>query len=128
MKKQFVSKKVACFNPILSAAVIAGDTVYFSGMLAMDPISGELSQGTSAHETKVIIENLKLMLEEMGLDLNAVVMAQCFLSSMEQNSGFGEAYANYFGHLECPPARRTTLSDLYAGCKVEISFIAHIDN
>ena len=111
----------------LSTAVIAGDNVYFSGMLAVDPGTGDLRQGSAFEETNLIIDNLKTMLEEMGRGLDSVVMTQCFLSGMEHNDGFAEAYAACFGALPCPPARRTIVAaELWGGCKVEMSCIAYL--
>ena len=46
MPKKFISKKVAAFSGPMSTAVIAGDTVYFSGMLATDPLTGDLRLAT----------------------------------------------------------------------------------
>ncbi|MDR2945824.1 MAG: RidA family protein [Candidatus Adiutrix sp.] len=127
MPKRFVSKKIAASSSPLSTAVIAGNTAYFSGMLSMDPASGELRLGSAYEETDRIINNLKTMLAEMGRGLDSVVMTQCFLSSMEHNDGFGEAYAAHFGALPCPPARRTIVAvELWGGCKVEISCTVYL--
>lgn len=127
MPQKFISKKVAAFSGPMSTAVIAGDTVYFSGMLATDPLTGDLRLGTAAEETKLILENLKTMLGELGKDLSCVVMTQCFLSDMSDNAGFGPAYAEYFAGLDCPAARRTIVAvELWGGCKVEISCIAYL--
>ncbi len=127
MPKKFVSKKMAPSKSPLSTAVIAGDNAYFSGMLSVEPATGELCRGTAFEETDRIINNLKIMLAEMGRGLDSVVMMQCFLSGMEHNDGFAEAYAAHFGGLECPPARRTIVAvELWGGCKVEISCIAYL--
>ena len=127
MPKRFVSKKMAPSSSPLSTAVIAGDNVYFSGMLSVDPATGDLRKGTAFEETNIIIENLKTMLGEMGRGLDSVVMTQCFISGMEHNDGFAEAYAAHFGDLPCPPARRTIVAvEIWGGCKVEISCIAYL--
>lgn len=127
MPKRFVSQKITAFGGPMSTAVIAGDNIYFGGLLATDPVSGELRPDSAAGETSLIIENLKTMLEELGHGLDRVVMAQCFLAGMEHNEGFGQAYTRYFGGLPCPPARRTIVTpELWGGAKVEISCIVYI--
>lgn len=127
MPRKFVSQKVAAFSGPMSPAVIAGDTVYFSGMLSLDPVTGELRKGSAADETRQILENLQTMLGELGHGLDRMVMMQCFLTGMEHNDGFGQVYTEYFGSLPCPAARRTiVVPELWGGCKVEISGIAHI--
>ncbi|UQZ90248.1 reactive intermediate/imine deaminase [Deltaproteobacteria bacterium Smac51] len=127
MPKRFVSKKMAPSSSPLSTAVIAGDNVYFSGMLSVDPATGDLMPGTAFEETDRIINNLKTMLGEMGRGLESIVMMQCFISSMEHNDGFADAYAAHFASLDCPPARRTIVAvELWGGSKVEISCIAYL--
>lgn len=104
-------------------AVMYGDTLYVSGQIALDPKTGELVQDDIQTETKMVMENLKAVLAEAGMDFSNVIKSTIFLMDMGQFALVNEVYDNYFG--ENPPARETVqVAGLPKGVNVEISVIA----
>ena len=105
-----------------SRAVIAGNTLYTSGNIALDA-EGNLYQGDIKTETKIVMENLKLLLETAGLNFNNVVKTSIFLSDMNDFTSVNEVYASYFSGDY--PARETVqVARLPKDANVEISMIA----
>jgi 2-iminobutanoate/2-iminopropanoate deaminase len=104
-------------------AVQAGNMLFVSGQIALDPKDGTLFQGPVAGETEVVMENLKAILLEAGMDFSHVIKTSIFLMDMGQFSVVNEVYARYFtGNY---PARETVqVSGLPKGVQVEISVIA----
>lgn len=104
-------------------AVMYGDTLYVSGQIALDPKTGELVQDDIQTETKMVMENLKAVLAEAGMDFSNVIKSTIFLMDMGQFVQVNEVYGSYFG--ENPPARETVqVAGLPKSVNVEISVIA----
>lgn len=104
-------------------AVMYGDTLYVSGQIALDPKTGELVQDDIQAETKMVMENLKAVLAEAGMDFSNVIKSTIFLMDMGQFAQVNEVYGSYFG--ENPPARETVqVAGLPKAVNVEISVIA----
>ena len=76
-----------------------------SGQIPVDPSSGSLVHGTIEEETEVVINNLKIIVEEAGSGLKDVLKITCYLADMEDFSRFNEVYKKYF--QDFPPARST---------------------
>jgi 2-iminobutanoate/2-iminopropanoate deaminase len=106
-----------------SQAVEAGNLVFISGQIALKPGSGELANADLTEETHQVMQNLKAVLSEAGLDFNAVVKTTIFLSDMELFGQVNEIYGKYFdGDF---PARETVaVKGLPKNVNVEISMIA----
>lgn len=106
-----------------SQAVKAGNLLYISGQVAIDPVTGELDNSDVKTETKRVMENLHSILREAGMDFSQVVKTTIFLSDM---SLFGEVNAVYAGYLTGDfPARETVaVKGLPRNANVEISMIA----
>ena len=78
-----------------SQAVLAGDVLYISGCLGVDPESGELKEGVEG-QARAALDNLCVILEEAGYTLNNVVKTTVYLKSMGDFSEFNGIYASYF--------------------------------
>ena len=78
-----------------SQAVLAGDVLYISGCLGVDPVSGELKEGVEG-QARAALDNLCAILEEAGYTLNNVVKTTVYLKSMGDFSEFNDIYASYF--------------------------------
>jgi len=104
-------------------AVKAGNLLFASGQIALDPESGELVLDSLAAETHQVMKNLKSVLTEAGMDFGNVVKVTIFLSDMGLFSEVNEIYGSYFtGDY---PARETVaVKGLPKGVNVEISVIA----
>lgn len=109
-----------------SKIVKAGNTVYFSGTIALDN-DGNLIQDSLESETTQVMENIKNLLKDAGLDFSHVVKCSIFLSDMGHFSTVNEVYARYFtGDF---PARETVaVAGLPKNANVEISIIAYSGN
>jgi 2-iminobutanoate/2-iminopropanoate deaminase len=105
-------------------AVAAGNMLFISGQIALDPATGELLQGDIQAETKLVMENLKAILAEAGTDFSKVIKSSIFLMDMGQFVQVNEIYGSYFDN-DIAPARETVqVSGLPKGVNVEISMIA----
>ncbi len=106
-----------------SQAVLVGNTLYCSGQIAIDPKNGQMVQNNIKEETKMVLENIKALLNEAGMDFSNVVKSSIFISDMNQFSEINEVYGSYF--TEPYPARETVqVARLPKDANVEISIIA----
>ena len=105
-----------------SRAVMAGNTLYTSGNIALDS-DGNLYHGDIKTETRIVMNNLKLLLETAGLDFNDVVKTSIFLSDMNNFASVNEVYASYFS-TDFPARETVQVARLPKDANVEISMIA----
>lgn len=114
----FTEKAPAAIGPY-SQAVLAGNTLYVSGQIALDlaPL------GDIKAETQRIMENLGHILTEAGMDYTNVVKSSIFLKNMDDFGIVNEVYGSFYP--ENPPARETVqVAKLPKDVNVEISVIA----
>jgi len=104
-------------------AVLAGDTLYISGQICIDPNTGELKKRDIQDETHQAMQNLRTILVAAGMGFNHVVKTTIFITDMNQFSEINEVYGKYFeGDF---PARETVqVAALPKFVNVEISMIA----
>lgn len=106
-----------------SHAVLAGDLVYCSGQVPLDPATSELVTGDIAAQTNRIIDNLAAVLVAAGSGLARVVKTTVFLTDIGDFAAMNEVYAKRFG--EHRPARSTIgVAALPRGARIEIECIA----
>ncbi|MCB9245491.1 MAG: RidA family protein [Flavobacteriales bacterium] len=106
-----------------SQAVLAGNTLYCSGQIAIDPSTGQLVDGSVADETDQVMKNIGGVLRAAGMDYSNIVKCTIFMVDMEDYAIINERYARFF--TENPPAREAVaVSALPKGVNVEISVIA----
>lgn len=106
-----------------SQAVLAGNTLFASGQIAINPATGKLEMASIEIETEQVMQNIKAVLEEANMYFENIVKCSIFLSSMDSFSKVNEVYGKYFPLN--PPARETVeVSCLPKSVNVEISFIA----
>jgi 2-iminobutanoate/2-iminopropanoate deaminase len=106
-----------------SQAVQAGQFLFVSGQIALDPVSGELLAGTAAAQTTRVLHNLQAILEAAGSSLEHIVKTTVFLASMDDFAAMNEVYATFFENE--PPARTTIqVAALPKQAQVEIEAIA----
>lgn len=104
-------------------AVMAGDTLYCSGQIAIDPSNGELRISNLEEETHLVLANVKAVLNAAGLDFPNVVKSSIFLKNMDDFAAVNEIYGQYF-EID-PPARECVqVAKLPKDVNVEISVIA----
>jgi 2-iminobutanoate/2-iminopropanoate deaminase len=103
-------------------AVQFGNMLFISGQIALDPATGSLVQTDIKAETEQVMQNLKAILSEAGMDFGNVLKTSIFLMDMGQFAAVNEIYGSYFTAL--PPARETVqVAGLPKGVNVEISMI-----
>jgi 2-iminobutanoate/2-iminopropanoate deaminase len=105
-----------------SPGVRVGDFVFLSGMVSIDPATGERALGTVASETRQILLNMAHMLESAGSSLSKAVKINVLLYDMREFDDMNRVYREFFP--EDPPARTTCGVQLSGGLKVEIECIA----
>ncbi len=106
-----------------SQAVLAGNTLYISGQIAINRATGEMNTSDIESETKQVMRNLASILDEAGYDFTNVVKCSIFIKSMDDFGKINGVYGQYF--MENPPARETVeVSRLPKDVNVEISCIA----
>lgn len=107
-----------------SQAVKAGNHLYISGQIAIDPETNELLTGTIEDETSLVMSHLKSVLSAAGYNFSDVVKTTIFLSDMSLFPKVNEVYGQSF--IINPPARETVaVKGLPKGVNVEISIIAY---
>lgn len=108
-----------------SQAVRAGDLVFASGQIPIDPTTGEFVAGGVAEQTEQVLRNLTAVFEAAGVGMNQIVKTTVFLADMDDFTAMNEVYGRFFG-VE-PPARATVqAARLPRDARVEIEAIAVI--
>jgi 2-iminobutanoate/2-iminopropanoate deaminase len=104
-------------------AVQFGNILFVSGQIALDPKDGSLFVGDIAIETEKVMDNIKAILTEAGMDFSNIIKTSIFLMDMGKFATVNEVYARYF--TDNFPARETVqVAGLPKGVQVEISVIA----
>ncbi len=105
-----------------SQAVKYGDLLFVSGMLGMDPKTGEFAGQGIEKQAVQVLENLKAVIGAAGMSLQNVLKSTVFLQDMNDFAKFNEIYGRYFA--ESPPARETVqVARLPRDAAIEISVI-----
>ncbi|NHN32758.1 RidA family protein [Paenibacillus agricola] len=110
------------FSLPFSHAVRAGDFVYVSGQVGVDPVIGEISGPTIEEQTRQCLRNIEIILEAVGLTLDHVIKSNAYVSRKEDFPGYNQAYSEMFNQPY--PTRTTAPVDLGAYL-VEIDVIAY---
>jgi 2-iminobutanoate/2-iminopropanoate deaminase len=124
MKKRVIQTEKApkAIGPY-SQAIQAGNFLFLSGQLPLDPASGELVKGDIRGQARRVLENLKAVLESQKLGMEDVVKVTIFLKDMGNFSQVNEVYGTYFP--SSPPARSTVeVARLARDVDIEIEAVA----
>jgi 2-iminobutanoate/2-iminopropanoate deaminase len=107
-----------------SPAVRAGDFIYVAGQGPIDPATDQFSYGDIRHETRLVLENIRRILDACGASMSDVVKCSVFLIDGNDFAAMNEVYAEFFG--DAKPAR-TTVETRFANPKmrVEIDCVAY---
>ena len=104
-----------------SQAIAAGEFVYLSGQLGVDPATGNMENGVEAQAERAI-SNMKAILAEAGLDISRVIKTTVFLKDMGDFAAVNAIYAKYF--QQPYPARSCVqVAELPKGGLVEIEAV-----
>ena len=114
-------KAPAAIGPY-SQAVKVGNLLFISGQIPVDPATGTIAEGITAQAAQSLT-NIKNILAEAGLDMNAVVKTTVFLKNMDDFAAMNEVYAQFFA--EPYPARSAVqVAKLPKDVLVEIEAVA----
>ena len=106
-----------------SAALRAGNLLFVSGQVPLDPATGRMVDGDIAAQTRRVLENVRALLEAAGLSFAHVVRTTVFLADMNDFQAMNEVYASFFA--EPYPARSTVqAARLPRDARIEIDAIA----
>ncbi len=105
-------------------AVKAGDFLFVSGQIAINPETNKLVIGDIAIEARMVFENIAQILKKADLNFSHIVKSSIFLKDMSTFPIINEIYKSYF--QEPYPARETVeVSRLPKGVNIEVSVIAY---
>jgi len=117
-----MAKYPAAIGPY-SAYRVAGDLVFCSGQLPVDPDSGNFPSDDIKEQTRQSLKNVGAILEEAGLSYANVVKTTVFLADIKDFAPMNEVYAEFFS-APCPARSAIAVRDIPKGAKVEIEVIA----
>jgi 2-iminobutanoate/2-iminopropanoate deaminase len=108
-----------------SQAIRAGDFLFLSGQIPLDPGTGSLVDGGIIEQTHQVLKNLQAILTEAGASFEHVVKTTVYLSDLNDFAKMNETYGGYFP--DPPPARATIqAARLPRDVKVEIDLVAYV--
>ena len=125
MKKVVATTKAPGAIGPYSQAIIAGDNMYISGQLPINPATGELAEACIKAQTKQSLENIKAILESEGLSMKNVVKTTVLMQNIGDFTAMNEVYAEYFTE-DCPARAAYEVAKLPKGTLVEIEAIAYV--
>jgi 2-iminobutanoate/2-iminopropanoate deaminase len=115
------AKAIGPYSPALKA----GNMVFLSGSIPLDPVTGQLVEGGINEQTTRVMENIKALLEAAGADFRHVVRTTVFMIDLGEFAAMNDIYASYFAAPY--PARSTVqVVKLPKDVRVEIDVIAVI--
>lgn len=120
LKKVSTKKAPSAIGPY-SQGIIAGNTLYASGQIPIDPETGEINGSNIIEQTVQVMKNVGAILAEAGYTYTDVVKTTCFLSDMEDFASFNSIYEQYFTEKparSCVAVRQLPKSVL---CEVEVT-------
>ena len=105
-----------------SQAIKAGNTLYMSGQIAINPAEGKIVATTIEEQTEQCCKNIEAVLKAAGTDMKHVVKTTCFLADIADFKAFNEVYAKHF--ISKPARSCVAVKDLPAGALCEVEALA----
>ena len=123
-QKVHTEKAPAAIGPY-SQAIVAGNLVFTSGQIPLNPATGQMEGSNITEQTHRVCQNLQAVLEAAGASLQSAVKTVCFLRDMADFAAFNEVYAQYF--TEKPARSCVAVKDLPKGALVEVEVGAQVE-
>ena len=121
-RKQIITSLAPAAIGPYSQGISAGNLVFVSGQLPIDPKTGKLLAGSIGDQTRLIMKNIETIAQEAGASLAEVVKTTIFLTDLSNFQEVNTAYGSFFS--EAPPARATVqVAALPLGASVEIEAV-----
>ncbi len=124
MKKIITTSKAPAPIGPYNQAVLANGTLYTSGQIALNPLTGELVMDNITTETKQVMENMKEVLAAANMTFSNVVKSSIFIADMNDFGTINEVYGAYFDDDNAPARETVQVACLPKNVNVEISMIA----
>ena len=124
MKKIIKTSKAPAPIGPYNQAILSGNTLYTSGQIAINPLTGELNIKTIEEETTLVMENLRAVLAAAEMTFEHVIKTSIFISDMNNFSEINTIYGRYFNDDSAPARETVEVADLPKYVNVEISMIA----
>jgi len=124
IEKIETAKAPAAIGPY-SQGVRAGDQLFFSGQIPLDPETGEVVDGGIEAQTERVMKNMGVMLQAAGLGFGHVVKTTIFLVDMNDFALVNGIYGRYFDGGIFPARATVQVAGLPKGVRVEIDWIAY---
>ena len=106
-----------------SPAIRAGNLLFVSGQIPLDPTTGQLVEGDIAAQAEQVMRNITALLRAAGIGFDHVVRTTVYLADMNDFTGMNQVYARHI--VDPPPARATVqVARLPRDVKIEIDVIA----
>lgn len=105
-------------------AVLAGNTLYVSGQIAIEPSTGVIVTESIEAETEQVLKNLRAVLEEAGMTFENIVKCSVFVTDMDMFARINVIYARYFEGIQAPARELVQVAALPKYVNIEISCIA----
>lgn len=121
IQKVHTDQAPAAIGPY-SQAVVAGELIFTSGQIALNPETGLLEGETVTEQTHRVCRNLQAVLTAAGSSIKHTIKTVCYLSDMADFAAFNEVYAQYF--TEKPARSCVAAKALPKGALVEVEVIA----
>lgn len=123
LKKISTDKAPAAIGPY-SQAVVAGDFLYASGQIPINPETGNVEAVGITEQAEQSMKNVGEILKAAGVSYDNVVKTTCFLAEIADFAAFNEVYAKYF--TEKPARSCVAVKDLPKGVLCEVEVIAYL--
>ena len=124
MKPITTTNAPAAIGPY-SQAIKAGNTIYISGQLPIDPATGEFKEGCIRCKARQSLNNIKNILQAEGLTMSHIVKVTILLTDINDFAAVNEVYADFF-QPPFPARSAFAVAALPKGAPIEIEAIAHI--
>lgn len=125
IKEVIFSKDAPAAIGPYSQGIKAGDFIFVSGQIPIDPATGSIIQGGIEEQTEQVLKNLREILAVSGLTLADIVKTTLYLKDLSDFERINNVYKRYF--VETPPARSTVeVSGLPKDVQIEIDAIAFV--
>lgn len=123
LQKISTDKAPAAIGPY-SQGIIAGNMLYASGQIPINPATGEIEGEDIKAQARLVMKNIGALLSAAGTDYTQVVKTTCFLADMNDFAAFNEVYAEYF--TEKPARSCVAVKTLPKNVLCEVEVIAAI--
>ena len=123
LKKIYTEKAPAAIGPY-SQAIVAGDFMFASGQVPINPATGNVDAEGIVAQTEQVMANIGAILAEVGKDFTDVVKTTCFLYSMDDFAEFNGVYGKYF--TEKPARSCVAVKTLPKNVLCEVEIIVYL--